>query len=370
MDSVSNILIEHLTGPYKYIASFSDYIYIPNINDIITIINENTSKTYDIINQSFASMIPSELPIDIPNNIPIAVSKLNINIQKQFQNNTNANDNGIYDIIQNEIILYIGLTLCTIMIYFTHKLYNEYLLENEYDKLYNMNNKLVNTLLDDIENNPNKITQGFFTKSIYEINTNNKNIIDKMLNNNDNTNSYYVLLRIKMKHVINVYEPSNETTQNDNDNESERRQVYTNDMYMILKFTYVHDNNTDINNINVSQLLLNTINILNSLTRYEYKNKDFVIVAISKSNNIKPNEFFDGLKNINYELFNIKNIIFKNYNYGFILLLPMKDVYDLFLDVYNNTIFVSSLYKINKNNTETWGNTLINKTLNNKTIKQ
>ena len=364
MDSISTILIDHLNRPYKYIASFSDYLYIPNINEIITIINENTSKTYEIINQSFASMIPSDLPSELPNDIPIAVSKLNINLQKQFLNNTNTNENNYYNIIQNEIILYIGLTLCTIMIYFTHKLYNEYLLENEYDKLYNMNNKSVHTLLDDIENNPNKITQGLFTKSIYEINTNNKTIIHKMINNND-TNSYYVLLRIKMKNVISVYEPSNETTQNDNDNdnESESRQGYTNDMYMILKFTYVHDNNTDINNINVSQLLLNTINILNSLTRYEYKNKDFVIVAISKSNNIKPNEFFDGLKNINYELFNIKNIIFKNYNYGFILLLPMKEVYDLFLDVYNNTIFVSSLYKINKNNTETWGNTLINKTI-------
>ena len=352
MDSVSNILIDHLTGPYKYIASFSDYLYIPNINDIITIINENTSKTYDITNE-------------LPNNIPIAVSKLNINIQKQFQNNTNENNN--YDIFQNEIILYIGLTLCTIMIYFTHKLYNDYLIENEYDKLYNMNNKSLNILLDDIENNPYKITTGLFTKSIFEINNNNKNIIDKMLNNNDDTNSYYVLLRIKMKNIISVYEPStetsNETSNETSPNENERRQAYTNDMYMILKFTYIPDENNDINNLNVSQLILNTINILNSLTRYEYKNKDFVIVAISKSNNTKPNEFFDGLKNINYELFNIKNIIFKNYNYGFILLLPMKQVYDLFLDVYNNTIFVSSLYKINKNNTETWGNILINKTI-------
>ena len=125
---------------------------------------------------------------------------------------------------------------------------------------------------------------------------------------------------------------------------------------MISTFTYNRDENMDVNNINVSHIILNTINILNSLVKDEFKNSDFVIVAISKSNNTTPNEFFNGLKHINYELFNIKNIILKNYNCGFILLLPSKEVYDLFLDVYNNTVFVSSLYKINKNNNETWGN--------------
>jgi len=355
MDSFNNILMKNLiTEPYNYISSFSDYLYILNMNDIITIINENTSKTYDIINQSFASIITyNDKPIEIHLD----------NIQKQLENiidTNNTNENNNYYIIQNEmILLYILLILFTIIIYFVNKLFNEYLIQNENNIMYNLTMHKLYNILNDIENNPNKITKGLFTQSLSEIHSNNKNIVDKMINNNNynNKNSYYMLLRVKMKHSINMYNST--TNMNETKNENNNN-FHTNNMYMIVNFNYTYNENSDKNNRNITKLILNTINILNSLTKDEYKNTDFIIVAISKSNNINPTEFYNGLNYINYDMFNIKNVILQ-YNYGFILLLPIKEVYDLFLDVYNDTIFVSSLYKINKNNNETLCDISINK---------
>ena len=100
------------------------------------------------------------------------------------------------------------------------------------------------------------------------------------------------------------------------------------------------------------------MNIINSLKINELNNEDFVVLAISKDNNtLNDNEFYNSLKNINYQLTNVKKIILdKKKNTGFTLFLPVKDIYDLFLDVYNNIIFESTSYKINSDNNECWYN--------------
>ena len=136
----------------------------------------------------------------------------------------------------------------------------------------------------------------------------------------------------------------------DNDAETFR----TSDMYMIIKFYY---NDTDIR---ISQMIINVINFLNYLTHDTYKNEDFIVLAISKDNinhNINPNEFYNGLHNIKYDLYNIKHInLNKERTIGFTLLLPIKQVYELFLDVYNDIIFESTSYKIDFDNNECWYN--------------
>ena len=136
----------------------------------------------------------------------------------------------------------------------------------------------------------------------------------------------------------------------DNDAETFR----TSDMYMIIKFYY---NDTDIR---ISQMIINVINFLNYLTHDTYKNEDFIVLAISKDSinrNINPNEFYNGLHNIKYDLCNLKQInLNKERTIGFTLLLPIKQVYELFLDVYNDIIFESTSYKIDFDNNECWYN--------------
>ena len=95
----------------------------------------------------------------------------------------------------------------------------------------------------------------------------------------------------------------------------------------------------------------------------EYKNEDFVVLAISKDKQtqLNNNEFYNGLNNINYELCNVKHLTLdKEQKIGFILLLPLKQIYDLFLDVYNDVIFESTSYKIDYDNNECWYDNSLN----------
>ena len=178
-----------------------------------------------------------------------------------------------------------------------------------------------------------------------------------MVNKETNNNYYYALLRIKMKHNITLnktnYNIQTIIVNSDNDAETFR----TSDMYMIIKFYY---NDTDIR---ISQMIINVINFLNYLTHDTYKNEDFIVLAISKDSincNINPNEFYNGLHNIKYDLCNVKQInLRQDRTIGFTLLLPIKQIYELFLDVYNDIIFESTSYKIDFDNNEYWYNNSI-----------
>ena len=202
------------------------------------------------------------------------------------------------------------------------------------------------------------ITTGLFIDSVLEINANNKNIIDKiMVNKINNNNYYYALLRIKMKHNIklnkNKYNLQSIIIDTDHDAET----CSVGDMYMIIKFNY---SNT---NLNISHIIVNIMNILNHLSPVEYKNSDFIVLAISKDiySHNHPNEFYNGLRNIKYDLYNVKQInLNKEQTIGFTLLLPVKQIYELFLDVFNDIIFESTSYKIDFDNNEYWYNNAIN----------
>jgi hypothetical protein len=317
MESISTTLLDNfLIEPYNYIISITDYVYVPDINNII----ENTSKSYELINDTFY----------------LAMSELSINDFSSF-------------IIEYKYFIFMMLVFDIFLIYFIMTLIENYF--TKIDKKYYKNKpKIVNNSIH--KNTSNKL----YIDSLFEINANNKNILSKI--NSNGNNYYYALLRIKLKSPIEM----NNTNTNYNlhtiitetDKKTDSDTFSTNDMYMIIKFNYNHNNSTPIL---FSEIIVNILNILNSLSIDKYKSDDFIVLVISKNINpsININEFTSGLKYINYDFANFKNIILsKDNKIGFILLLPIKQVYDLFLDVHNDILFESTSYKIDYDNNEYW----------------
>ena len=192
--------------------------------------------------------------------------------------------------------------------------------------------------------------------SIIELTKKNKIMKGKMkLNNN-----YFVLLRVQMKNDIPMRNTKYELYSNNIDN-VKPQSFTTKDMYMIMGFNYYE---TDLN---IASIVVRGINYLNAISPEIYRNKDFIIVAIGGMNDKKTNEFYEGLVHINYELFNVKNVNIKikddendnknsnknnNNIVKYVLTLPIYDVYNMFMDTYNDTVFETSIYSIDKNNYE------------------
>jgi len=332
MQIISYNLLNYLvTNPYQYIISCTENMYLPNITTIIKEINDNTSNTYEFINDTIESSI--------------------YNIEQNF----NAVEFNNF-IIQYKLFISLVILFITILIYFINTSFDKYLI-NIYNEKFNQEyNRIKNENLKN--NNIQKfITKGLFIDSVFEMNVNHNNMINKIKVNT--TNSYYALIRIKLKNSIEMkktkYHLENIKFDNDND------KFKINDMYLIVRFIYKHDDDNN-KNIKISEIIINIMNIINSLKLNELNNEDFVVLAISKDNNtLNDNEFYNSLKNINYDSTNVKKIILdKKKNTGFTLFLPVKDIYDLFLDVYNNIIFESTSYKINSDNNECWYNHAFN----------
>ena len=173
-------------------------------------------------------------------------------------------------------------------------------------------------------------------------------------------NNYFVLLRVQMKNDIPMRNTKYELYSNNIDN-VKPQSFTTKDMYMIMGFNYYE---TDLN---IASIVVRGINYLNAISPEIYRNKDFIIVAIGGMNDKKTNEFYEGLVHINYELFNVKNVNIKikddendnknsnknnNNIVKYVLTLPIYDVYNMFMDTYNDTVFETSIYSIDKNNYE------------------
>jgi hypothetical protein len=97
-----------------------------------------------------------------------------------------------------------------------------------------------------------------------------------------------------------------------------------------------------------------------------YDVNDFIVIAISKENNMLSmnKEFYNSIKNLNYESTHLKciKINLPNGNYCNIkFTIPTLEMYNLFMDVYNDTIFESKFYEINKNNCDFWNLMSLNK---------
>lgn len=337
MDNTNYNLFEHMIiSPYNHIVSFSQAIP-EEIEKYITDINKSSDDTLQKILNS--------------NNIT-ELQEITMNLNIDFYNN----------LMNLQIYSYISLFLIVISIYGVNKLFNKYL---DYIYMKEINTKKENykqqiyNIFNTINNNPNKITAGLFIDSLKEIEMNNKYIIEKMKYNY--TNSYYMLLRIKTRKPIDII-TSKYNLRNNKETEGNKITTNTNDNYMLMKFDYNYEKFKNKNNYNIKDIIINNINFLNYLSNDAYKNKDFIVLGISNSKyNSNHTEFFNGLFNIKYESFNIKNIMLNNNGLiGYTLLLPTKKVYDMYMDVFNDVVFESTGYKIDVDNTEYWYNNNLN----------
>ena len=160
--------------------------------------------------------------------------------------------------------------------------------------------------------------------------------------------------------------------------------------------------NTKNIKINTGLAIINCMNYLNNICNEEYKTTDFIVIAITSdtrpdifnasdtppnASDTPPNasdtppkspntpntviynanikEFENGLNNNNYEILNCRNVVINlniktKINCVFRLYLPIHEIYDIFMDVYNNTIFESKQYVIDDNNYESWNGKSIN----------
>lgn len=335
----SIILTNFIFKPYNYLISITEYLYMTDINSIITTINENTTNTYVNLNNKL-------------NYIDIDYKELSLEHKVS-----------IYLIL---ISIIFTMYCINLLIYYYEEHDNKLITNSFIDRfIKRFTNNITNI---NTSTNNNFITSGMFLESIEELNINNKYIINKMINNESTESnemySYYALIRVKMSNNITMNNTKNNILnnipeKNINYINKEKNTFNTNDMYMIIKFVY-SNKIEDLYNCKIYKIILNCMNVLNLNTHDDYKNKDFIILAISKENIINPNEFYDSLCNINYEYSNFKHInAINNNKLGFILLLPIKKIYDLFLDVYNNVIFESTAYHIDVKNNEYWYDNLL-----------
>lgn len=203
---------------------------------------------------------------------------------------------------------------------------------------------------------PLMITKGLYLESVHELNAVSKNLVKKF----EKGQTYWILIRAQMRDYITMagtkYELHGNNIHTETANTNELFQ--TKDAYLILKFKILND-------INHNSLVGNVItNFMNELNHGEYITNDFIICAIGNRPNIDTNEFHNGLKHIGYELENnlqvYKKIHRMNIIIDYSLLLPIHQVYDLFMDVYNNCVFESTKYVIDNENYESWNNQPIN----------
>jgi len=186
--------------------------------------------------------------------------------------------------------------------------------------------------------------------SINELMNQNELIMSKLTLNNN----YIVLLRIKMKNNLLIHKTKYDIKSKQNNNNNNH--FTTKDMYMLFNFTFQNHNPCFAN------IIISCINSLNQLSNEKYKNEDFVVIAIGNLYN-NPYELYNGFINVNYELFNVKEITnnIDNTKYiKYLLTLPVKDVHNMILDIFKDTIFESKLYSINSKNDETWNGIPLN----------
>jgi hypothetical protein len=206
----------------------------------------------------------------------------------------------------------------------------------------------VRTNFTDINNSPAVDMSKLYVKTIDELRENRESIRSKFRSNEN----YYSLLRVKLALPVTMKKTKYDIP------ESKGKNFTTSELYMIVGFrTYEI---TEYNHeIYLENILLKIINTFNQLPTNHFKITDFVLVATGSKPNIQNNEFFRGLININYELFNIKAIEMTtrdNKEIRFVMPLVINDINKLFMDVYNDILFESKKYKIDVNNYETWDN--------------
>jgi hypothetical protein len=204
-----------------------------------------------------------------------------------------------------------------------------------------------------------QIKKMMYNKSLNELNTTKININIK----NSKHHIYQVLLRVQMKQPITLKNTKYELHSNNLVKSNKNGKFFTTkDMYMSFAFVLNPKYNMSANIISI-------MNYINSNILINLKTSDFIVLTISAISNTRPEEFYIGLVNINYELFNMYDIVCKKriaQNSNIVNLfkvtytLPVHEVYDMFLDAFNDIIFESKKYEIDDNNYESWNGKSIN----------
>ena len=340
-------------------------------DSIISIISNSVPNIYDNYNKLCNELydINYDFYIKIVNYInDTNDSNYTKNIHNQYNDN-NIYSNSNFDInyfIKLQLIVYYAITTFVGII-----LIKYYLNMNDtvkYTKIYNATKSDTETKIeteintvndtkkyDVIDNKPYE--KKLYLYSLIEIMRNNDDIISKL---KVNTN-YIAILRVKLKNYIQMkntkYELRSKYKKNDkNDkNDNNDKDFMTKDMYMIMGFNFNNQHKSFAN------ILVGFINHLNQISEDKYKNDDFLIVAIGSVSNTYG--FINGIKNTNYELFNLIDVIFNLNNDNFIkytLTLPIQNINNMVLDIFNDTVFISKQYSIDKNNYERWNGYLLN----------
>jgi hypothetical protein len=348
IDSMMNIINE----PQIYFNNMLDnaYLSISNIQNIIPL---------NLINKNKNNTINNDMNNDMNNNI------YNDDIYNNNIYNNDIYNNNIYDLIL-QTLLFVSIPII-IALYFQNK-------KNKNNKLNSVDKTTINkTTIDKTTIDKTTIDKATIDKTTIDKATIDKIIINKpktnlhldsineLMSQNELimskltlNNNYIVLLRIKMKNnlLINKTKYDIKSKQNNNNN----NHFTTKDMYMLFNFTFQNHNPCFAN------IIISCINQINQLSNEKYKNEDFIVIAIGNLYN-NPFELYNGFININYELFNVKEItnnIDNNKYIKYLLTLPVKDVHNMILDIFNDTIFESKLYTINSNNNETWNGIPLN----------
>ena len=338
------------------------------INNVMPIYNKLCIEIYDI-------------NYDLYNKITHFINDTNETITQESIDiiNTNTdtyNYNDVYASSNVDITYFITVQIVfyyTVTIFIFIVLIKQYINLNDirsnnlnYKRIYNVNakqinnvnNKQINNVNNDNDNNDNVNENKTDDKKLYlysliEITRNNADIMSKL---KVNTN-YVVILRVKLKQYVQMkhtqYELHSKYLKINND----EKDFITKDMYMIMGFNFNNQHK------NFANIIVEYINHLNSISDTQFKNEDFLIVAIGSVNNNTSCSFVHGIKNIKYESFNLIDIIFnlKNNNYiKYSLTLPIHNINDMVLDIFNDTVFISKQYSIDKNNYEKWSGILLN----------
>lgn len=216
-------------------------------------------------------------------------------------------------------------------------------------------------------NNKDKTINGLYFESLKEVLE--KDQDDSIMKAINDGRSYAILLRVRMENYITIPK-TNYDLHGNNVAHTDNGTIFTKDMYMIFTFKFLgKEEQKGIKTVEIISFFMNYINFY---IRREFKTSDFIVIAIgSQSPNDNPKEFYNGLININYEMDNLMNIRFiakdKEINAGSVgnayqyqLMLPIHNIYDLFMDVYNNNIFESKKYEIDDDNFESWDKASIN----------
>lgn len=216
-------------------------------------------------------------------------------------------------------------------------------------------------------NNRDKMINGLYFESLKEVLEKDRD--DSIIKAINNGKSHAILLRVRMENYITISQTNYDLNGN-NVAHTNNGTIFTKDMYMIFTFKFL--GKKEQKSIKAVAIISFFMNYINFYIRKEFKTSDFIVIAIgSQSPNDNINEFSNGLININYEINNFMNIRFiakdKNINeenvgnaYQYQLMLPIHNIYDLFMDVYNNNIFESKKYEIDDDNFESWNKASIN----------